>query len=93
MVNSYTRDEVHVVTDPSEMALAEVSPADRVFPTQRVPMSERSVADWAARHAIDRHRWFFRDNPIVIQGAGDCGEGQIVERIIKGALDIVSRHN
>ena len=85
---AYTRDETHVVRDANELAMAECSPPDRVFALRSAPSTILSVAEWAARNTIDVHRWFFRENPIVIKGEDDCGDKDIAEKIINELISL-----
>lgn len=81
----YERKEIHVVTDADEMSMCEVSPLSRMFPKRPLPTTVEDVGVWAFHHAIDIHRWFFREHGIVIAGGDDAGEKPIIEAIIADA--------
>lgn len=67
LVDNYTRDEMHVVTDPDEMALAEMSPPDKVFADNEWPIDATAIFSWALRGAGPTHWWNF-GHRICIQG-------------------------
>lgn len=59
LVDHYTRDEMHVVTDADEMALAEMSPPEKVFADNEWPIDATAVFSWALRGAGPTHWWNF----------------------------------
>lgn len=66
LAKEFNTDEIHVVTAADELALAELSPPERLFPLDKI--IDRSVIfNWATIHCNDQHRWFF-SHRIVIQG-------------------------
>jgi hypothetical protein len=67
LASEFSTDEIHVVTDKNELALAELSPPDRLFQIYHRPMNEKSVFKWALDHTNRRHHWLF-GHRIVIQG-------------------------
>lgn len=69
LLDSYSRDAIHVVTDPDDCALCEVSPPNRRFPVGR-PLSVDSVARSMVTRASPLHRWLF-EHRIVVRGTGD----------------------
>ena len=84
LASSYSREQIHVVTDVNELSLAEISPLlGNRFLNRPLPMTADSVAAWATRQTVDVHRWFFRHHEIVIAGErGQCGEQPVCEQII-----------
>lgn len=82
LADRFQHSETHVVTNPDEMALAELSPPERRFGLGDV-MTEDSVAEWANTHASERHRWLFQHR-IIIQGDGSGIEDiPICHKILK----------
>lgn len=70
LVDKFTEEEIHVVTSPDELALAELSPPERMFKCLPHPMTPKSVYIWANHRTTPRHRWLFTHR-IVIQGVGE----------------------
>lgn len=72
MVDHFSREEMHVVTDADEMALAEMSPPSKVFSDNPWPIDETSILGWALRGAGPTHWWNFghricvRGDPAVV---------------------------
>jgi len=62
----FSTADIHVVVSPDEMALAEISPPDRLF-VLFGRLDEKSVFKWALGHTNEWHHWLFKHR-IVIQG-------------------------
>lgn len=67
MVDNYRRDEMHIVTDADEMALAEMSPLSKTFDDNAWPIDTTAILTWALRGAGPTHWWNF-GHRICIQG-------------------------
>ena len=69
LLDRFARHEIHCVTDRDELAMAELSPADRNFSLRRrgEAMTAASIADWARTHARPVH-WWLSTHRIVIEG-------------------------
>ena len=85
MVDNYSRDEMHVVTDADELALAEMSPASKVFGDNPWPIDAASILAWATRGAGPTHWWNF-GHRICIEGhasrvASDARLAETVARL------------
>lgn len=80
----YSEEETHVVTKP-EMALAEISPKEKVIGRDGNRLSPEKVITWAAKKANKRHRWYARHR-IEIQGDPDEVTEDVVffERVLNG---------
>ena len=64
-------EAIHVVTDPDEAALAEISVnAARRLPSLPHPMSDQTILHWAIGSTSKHHREFFKRR-IVLYGSGD----------------------
>jgi len=50
----FAPEEVHVVTDRDELALAECSGMAKAFPVQDVPFNVRDVVDWSKHNGVDK---------------------------------------
>jgi hypothetical protein len=70
LIEMFTEEQTHVVTTPDELALAELSPSERVFRTTPEPFTEKTAFVWAQHRARPRHRWLFTHR-IVISGTGE----------------------
>jgi hypothetical protein len=74
-------DEIHVVTDRNEAAMAELSPDSRTIPTVQGAMNLTSLSSWA-RHTAPIHRWLFQHR-CTLQGASvDCGDAAVADEIL-----------
>lgn len=69
LLERFSHDEIHVVTDPSEMSFAEISGAEKSIP-QGVPLCVDSTVAWARHHTTKLHRWLF-GHRIVIRGTAE----------------------
>ena len=76
------RDDIHVVCDPDEMALAEISPASKVMPRQEARYSLTDVASWARTKTTDFH-WWLLEHPIRLAGDEDCGDDEAVAELMR----------
>ena len=83
-VSNFPRDEIHIVTRADEAAFAEMSPAERWFPSLLKPYGTDYIAQWAHGHANEMHCWFFTQ-PITIVGKrrliGDAVCAEVLEKI------------
>ncbi len=74
LLNRFSRDEIHIVTDPSEMSFAEISGLEKMLPLIAPqlpdPVSIGSIVSWGRHYASPLHRWFF-SHRIVVQGTGE----------------------
>lgn len=75
LLTNFRHSEIHVVTDRHELAMAEISPADRNISLRRRAMTPESIADWARTRALPVHRWL-STHRIVIQGDDGPGPDQ-----------------
>lgn len=83
----YDDKDIYVVTGADEMALAEISPSERVFPTTAKLLGEDFVVKWG-RRATERHHWLF-SHRVVIQGEGkDTSDIQVCENIMRKIYDV-----
>lgn len=89
MVSAFSQDETHVVTDPAEMAMVEISPPDKRFggthseggpPGAIVLRSPNWIADWGCG-LLPMHRWFFRHR-VMFRGVDEFPDDP-VPRIIR----------
>jgi len=83
LAEEFSTDEIHVVVSKDELALAELSPPDRLFVLYDSPIDEKRVFKWGVEHSNRRHHWFF-SHRIVIQGT-DKGISDIAP--CQGILD------
>ncbi len=90
MVAAFARDQIHVVTEPHEMAIAEISPPEkRLGGTHReggppgaiIFRSPNWIADWGCG-LLPMHRWFFRHR-VMFRGRPDAFADDPVPRIIR----------
>ena len=83
LLDQFTPEQMHIVTDPDEASFAEISPASLSFGSSKQVMTVGSVAHWATRRtdkfsdksgprASKAHRILFRER-IVLRGEADPG--------------------
>lgn len=70
LLDCFPRDKVHVVTDPDDCAMCEVSPPERRFPVRQGGLSPARVAASMRTRATATHRWLFEFR-IVVRGDGE----------------------
>ncbi len=71
LVDGFSRDEIHIVTDPNELAIAEISPTDKMHHSNVQLNTTESICNWALNppgRTTKMHRWFFR-HTIVHRGS------------------------
>ena len=67
LIDNYQHEEVHLVTDADELALAEVSSPSKKLGDNPWPIDVGQILAWAVRGARPMHWWNFRHR-IVIEG-------------------------
>lgn len=80
--------EIHLVTDNDELGLIELSPPDKEF-VRTVPMYRRyeeflPSIPTITQIGVPRQNWFFNHKIIVKGTGGDCGDQQVVDRMVHG---------
>lgn len=84
LLDCYARESIHVVTDPDDCAMCEVSPPDRRFPVRTAPFSPPLVAASMQGRASATHLWLFAEHRIGVVGpVVDCGDEEIARRIVE----------
>jgi hypothetical protein len=94
LVDSFSRDQIHVVTDADELALAECSPSDYFFASRETTISLSAIARWAGKlkgpnhpRASAAHRWLF-EHRIVIKGGGkELGDTVVCNAVLEMLRD------
>lgn len=82
LANSYRQEEIHLVTDATEAAFAEMSPPERVFGLFPKPLTVADIAHWARHQATPLHRWLFSQR-ITMRGNGaDIGDAAVCAEIL-----------
>lgn len=86
LAHNFSQHETYLITDPAEGAVVEVSPADKEFlPTttmrERMDHGGPSIPPFI-RCTNRRHRMFFERRVIIRGAGGDCGDGEVVRRIL-----------
>ncbi len=84
MPMAFSEADCHVVTDPSEMAIAEMSPPDMQHRSGldmgQPDATPQWLAEWASRHTVPRHRWFFRHR-LMLRGVDEFPDDPVPEII------------
>ena len=60
LIDNYAHDEIHIVTDADELALAEISARGKVLGDNPWPIDVGQILGWALRGARPMHWWNFR---------------------------------
>ena len=87
LVRHFTQSETHMITHPSEGAVVELSPPDKEYLRSGAPMSERLKSRTESSPQLipcaNPHQRMFFGRRAVIRGAGgDCGDQEIVSRVL-----------
>lgn len=89
LLDNYEREKIHVVVDPDDCAILEVSPPERRFPVQPGRrLSPASVAASMISRASATHRWLFTHRICV---AGDARATQVDVAPCDEILEIMGR--
>jgi hypothetical protein len=88
VANNFSPGKTHLITEPSEGAMIELSPHDKEFIYTK-PMVERLEHQLPSCPAFvkfvnPRHRGFFGRRIIIKGKGGDCGDERVVNRLIRG---------
>lgn len=75
------RKDTHVVCDPNELALAEISPSTKSMPRQQWRFSSNDVVAWSRKYATDFH-WWLLSHQIRLAGTADCGDTEEIEELM-----------
>lgn len=81
LCDNFRPDEIHVVTECDEMALAEVSPPTRRLPLVNGSMEDRYLFEWGRDNASEAH-WRFFEKRIVICGSAATACDAPAERVL-----------
>ena len=87
LVRHFTQSETHMITHPSEGAVVELSPLDKDYLKSEAPMSERLKSRTESSPQLvscpnPLHRMFFGKRVIIRGAGGDCGDQEIVSRVL-----------
>ena len=90
VVSNFRPNEAHLVTNPDEVAMIELSPPDKEFlltTTMRVRLdaggSEPSIPPFY-KMTHSRQRSFYGQKIIIRGSGGDCGDREMVARLLNG---------
>lgn len=91
LLDCYPRDRIHVVVDPDDCAMLEVSPPERRFPVRGAHFTARQVAMSMQTRASPMHCWLFKHR-IIVRGRGedvsdDRSVVREVLRLLSGPLE------
>ncbi len=76
-------EEIHIVTDKDELAMAEISPADRAWKYLPAPFGVDEITKWTRKHTMQFHWWQF-SHRIVIEGDDmDCGDSALEQALLQ----------
>ncbi len=84
LLNNFNLDEIHVVTSPDELALAEMTWGESVFGSMKRGLQIEDIAAWAFTRASPVH-WWLSKHRIVIQGNGDTEDEEVWSRMMDWA--------
>lgn len=90
LICNFDDSEIHVVTNPGEMAVMEMSPPSRGQPMSRFVMSPESVALWATTVALAPHRRLFRHRIVLRGDEAKVADRSVASRIYEVLGDLES---
>lgn len=82
LLDHFPREKIHVVIDPDDCALCEVSPPERRFPCSNQPLSPARVSGSMRTRASDTHKWLFTHRIGVVGASDDVVEDYSVAAAI-----------
>lgn len=85
LLELFPRNSIHVVTDPDDCSMCEVSPPERRFPLEPRDLTAKGIAIRMSTRASPLHRWLF-EHRIVVRG-----RAEEVTEDCSMAVDILSR--
>lgn len=88
LANNFSMSVTHMITQPEEGAAIELSPPDKEFlvtETMRTRYQTKGPSIPAfIRQINERHRMFWSKKVIIKGSGGDCGDGEVVQRMLLG---------
>lgn len=88
LLDFFSRDDIHVVTDPDDLSMLEISDPKRRFPCRSALMTASQVAGAMQSRASPMHRWLF-DHRIIVRGSGKDRWDEGIVREVQHNLDKV----
>jgi hypothetical protein len=88
LVNNFSLAETHMITRPEEGAVVEVSPADKDYLTTTTLRSRLAAGAGEPscpamiQCRVPHHRMFFQKKVVIRGDGGDCGDGDVVGRVL-----------
>jgi len=85
LLDYFPRESIHVVVDPDDCSMLEVSPVGRRFPVRAredTPMTPGRVATSMRTRASAMHRWLVGHRIGVVGEVCDCGDEAIVRDVL-----------
>lgn len=82
LMDNYQHDEIHVVTDPDEMAMVEMSPKTKILGDNPWKIDVGQILAWALRGARPMHWWNFTHRICVQGDASSVKEDERVAELV-----------
>lgn len=84
LLDCFPREAVHVVVDPDDCSMCEISPPERRFPV-RGQLTPQGVAASMRARASATHRWLFGEHRIVVRGDGGevAGDDVVAREVLR----------
>lgn len=84
LLDFFPREDIHVVVDPDDCSMCEVSPPERRFPVRDgAHLNPLRVATSMRTRASPMHRWLVTHRIGVIGDLCDCGDEEVIAEILK----------
>lgn len=83
LAECYRYDEIHVVTDVDELAIAEISHPKKTHHQWDRVLDVPQVVAWAIRGAREMHWWNFRHRVIIAGAGADAGDSAVADEILR----------
>ncbi len=81
LLDHFKREHIHVVVDPDDMSMLEISPSDKRFPISGRKLSPSGVVASMRTRASPLHQWLFQHR-IVVKGTGKgCQDQHIADQV------------
>lgn len=83
LLDHFDASSIHIVTNPDDIAMLEMSPPDRRFPVRGYPSTASDIANSMTSRASIRHRWLFESRIVVIGDGADQWDVPVAAEILQ----------
>lgn len=83
LLNTFPRESIHLVENPDDMSMLEISDPGKRFPVRDTPTTAPQVAGAMVKRASELHRWQFQRRLVVVGDGADINESGTVSTILR----------